>query len=157
MLACLSLSEVTLLRWVEQISQLARRVLSVTGGFLRRMASSDSPRRVLVVDDDADWREFLRLSLEDMGYETVEASDGETALHTLSQQRCGVMLLDLNMPGMSGTEVVERLPRDAPRIVFLTSAPAHEVGSALLSGPHYYLPKGASREELSLILQSLDA
>ena len=122
------------------------------------MASTGSTRRVLVVDDDADWREYLRLSLEDLGYETVEAADGEAALHTLKQERCGVMLLDLNMPGMSGFEVVERLPsHGAPRIVFLTSAPAHEVGSALLSGPHYYLPKGASREELSLILQSLDA
>jgi CheY-like chemotaxis protein len=126
-------------------------------GFLGRSASTGSARRVLVVDDDADWREYLRLSLEDLGYETVEAANGEAALFTLTQERCGVMLLDLNMPGMSGTEVVERLPRDAPRIVFLTSAPAHEVGSALLSGPHYYLPKGASREELSLILQSLDA
>jgi CheY-like chemotaxis protein len=121
------------------------------------MASMGSARRVLVVDDDADWREFLRLSLEDLGYETLEAADGEAALSTLAQERCGVMLLDLNMPGMSGTEVVEHLSHDAPRVVFLTSAPAHEVGSALLSGPHYYLPKGASREELSLILQSLDA
>jgi CheY-like chemotaxis protein len=60
------------------------------------------------------------------------------------------------MPGMSGLEVVERLPRGHhPRIVFLTSAAAQDVGSALLSGPHYYLPKGASRDQLSLLLQSL--
>ena len=122
-----------------------------------RRASGDDARKVLVVDDDADWREFLRLCLEDLGYETIEAANGQEALDSLARQRCGVMLLDLNMPGMSGTEVVEHLSHDAPRVVFLTSAPAHEVGSALLSGPHYYLPKGASREELSLILQSLDA
>ncbi|MBN1210715.1 MAG: response regulator [Myxococcaceae bacterium] len=118
----------------------------------------DAARKVLVVDDDADWREFLRLSLEDLGYEAIEASDGQEALDSLSRDRYGVMLLDLNMPGMSGLEVVERMPRNGkPRIVFLTSAAAQDVGNALRSGPHYYLPKGASRAQLSLLLQSLEA
>lgn len=123
----------------------------------RSQTSEDSNRRVLVVDDDANWREFLRLCLEDLGYETVEAASGQEALETLRRERCGVMLLDLNMPGLGGMDVVERLPRVHPRIVFLTSAPVSEVGHALRSGPHYYLPKGASREELGLLLQSLEA
>jgi CheY-like chemotaxis protein len=119
---------------------------------------TDGVRKVLVVDDDADWREFLRLCLEDLGYEAIEAADGQEALNSLARERYGVMLLDLNMPGMSGLEVVERMPRNGkPRIVFLTSAAAQDVGSALMSGPHYYLPKGASRDQLSLLLQSLDA
>jgi len=119
---------------------------------------TDGVRKVLVVDDDADWREFLRLCLEDLGYEAIEAADGQEALDSLSRERCGVVLLDLNMPGMSGLEVVERLPRHTkPRIVFLTSAAAQDVGNALMSGPHYYLPKGASRDQLSLLLQSLEA
>ncbi len=124
---------------------------------MARLDTDDSSRKVLVVDDDADWREFLRLSLEDLGYETTEAADGQEALDALKRgDRYRVMLLDLNMPGMSGLEVVERLPRGIhPRIVFLTSAAAQDVGSALLSGPHYYLPKGASRDQLSLLLQSL--
>ncbi len=124
---------------------------------MARQVMDDGTRKVLVVDDDADWREFLRLSLEDLGYEAFEAADGQEALDTLKRgDRYGVMLLDLNMPGMSGLEVVERLPRGPhPRIVFLTSAAAQDVGSALLSGPHYYLPKGASRDQLSLLLQSL--
>jgi hypothetical protein len=42
-------------------------------------------------------------------------------------------------------------------VVFLTAAAVQEVGGALRSGPHYYLPKGASRDQLSLLLQSLDA
>jgi hypothetical protein len=41
-------------------------------------------------------------------------------------------------------------------VVCLTSAPPHELGRALQSGPHYYLPKGASREQLALLLQSLE-
>ncbi len=124
---------------------------------MARLDTDESARRVLVVDDDADWREFLRLSLEDLGYEATEASDGQEALDALERDgEYRVMLLDLNMPGMSGLEVVENLPRGIhPRIVFLTSAAAQDVGNALLSGPHYYLPKGASRDQLSLLLQSL--
>ncbi|QRK05284.1 response regulator [Archangium violaceum] len=124
-----------------------------------RRASEDDGRKVLVVDDDADWREFLRLCLEDLGYEAIEAANGEEALESLARQRYGVMLLDLNMPGMNGFEVLERMPRNGntPRVVFLTGAAAQDVGSALRSGPHYYLPKGASRDQLSLLLQSLDA
>ncbi|HZI15293.1 MAG TPA: response regulator [Myxococcus sp.] len=124
---------------------------------MARLDTDEAARRVLVVDDDADWREFLRLSLEDLGYETTEASDGQEALDSLRRgDEYRVMLLDLNMPGMSGLEVVENLPRGVhPRIVFLTSAAAQDVGSALMSGPHYYLPKGASRDQLSLLLQSL--
>ncbi|AKJ02455.1 response regulator [Archangium gephyra] len=114
---------------------------------------------MLVVDDDADWREFLKLCLEDLGYEAIEAANGQEALDSLARQRYGVMLLDLNMPGMNGFEVLERMPRTGtpPRVVFLTAAAAQEVGGALRTGPHYYLPKGASRDQLSLLLQSLDA
>ncbi|MCY1002497.1 response regulator [Myxococcus sp. MISCRS1] len=127
---------------------------------MARLDTDDGLRRVLVVDDDADWREFLRLSLEELGYDTMEAADGQEALDSLRRgERFEVMLLDLNMPGMSGLEVVEkleRLPRGPhPRVVFLTSAAAQDVGMALLAGPHYYLPKGASRDQLSLLLQSL--
>lgn len=124
-----------------------------------RRASEDDGRKVLVVDDDADWREFLRLCLEELGYEAIEAANGHEALESLSRQRYGVMLLDLNMPGMDGFEVLERMPRNGstPRVVFLTGAAAQDVGSALRTGPHYYLPKGASRDQLSLLLQSLDA
>ena len=116
----------------------------------------DGVHRVLVVDDDADWRDFLTTCLEDLGYEARVASNGQEALDALRRgPRCGAVLLDLHMPGMSGEEVAARLPPDPPHVVFLTSAPVQEVGAALRTGPHYYLPKGASRDELSLLLQSL--
>ncbi|WP_233577535.1 response regulator [Citreicoccus inhibens] len=124
-----------------------------------RLAVGDEARKVLVVDDDADWREVLRLSLEELGYETTEAANGQEALDSLRRgDRYGVMLLDLNMPGVSGQEVVAQLPPDTqPRIVFLTAASAQDVGADLLSGPRYYLPKGASRDQLALLLESLGA
>lgn len=116
--------------------------------------------KVLVVDDDADWRETLRIILEDQGYEVTEASDGEEALSRLSEEAFAVALLDLRMPGMNGDEVAARIPAGkGPRVVFLTGASAGEkdVQGALASGAHYYLPKDAQPEALTLLLQSLDA
>jgi CheY-like chemotaxis protein len=98
----------------------------------------------------------MRYCLDDLGYHTIEAANGREALEALSRESCSVMLLDMRMPEMSGEEVLQQLPDDPPRVVCLTSAPAHEVGPALQSGPHYYLPKGATREQLALLLQSLE-
>lgn len=114
-------------------------------------------KRVLVVDDDPDWRHFLAECLAELGYRVEEASSGEEALARAAREDFGVILLDLRMPGMGGEEVARRLPDGAGRVVFLTGAPIHEVGSALRQGPHYYLPKGANKQELSMLLEALDA
>ena len=109
----------------------------------------------MVVDDDADWRDFLRICLEDLGYPLIEAASGPEALAKLAEEPCDVLVLDLHMPGLSGADLLGLLPEGGPRVVLLTSAPIQEVKGALGSGPHYYLPKGARREAISLILESL--
>ena len=100
---------------------------------------------------------MLVLVLEDLGYEPVEAADGAEALRLLEQVDCSVILLDLRMPGLDGQEVLARLPSPGPRVVLLTAAGMDEVQQALVTRPHYYLPKTAGRDELALMLQSLDA
>lgn len=112
-------------------------------------------QKVLVVDDDREWRDFVRVCLNDLGYHTIEAASGQEALESIARDSPSIVLLDMRMPGMSGEDVLRQLPDDGPRVVCLTAAPAHEVRGAL-RGPHYYLPKGASREELALMLQSLE-
>lgn len=113
------------------------------------------PVRVLVVDDDADWREYLRLSLTELGYQVDEASSGAEALAALQKSRYGVLLLDHYMPGMSGEEVMRKLRPPGPAVVLVTNARADEVAPALSSGPFYYLPKDASQDQLQLLLSSL--
>jgi len=111
--------------------------------------------RVLVVDDDPDWREYLRLSLTELGYEVDEAASGAEALAALRKNAYAVLLLDHNMPGMSGEDVVRQLPAAGPSVVLVTNARADEVSSALSRGPFYYLPKDASQGQLQLLLSSL--
>lgn len=63
---------------------------------------------VLVVDDDTDIREVLRIALQDEGHTVYEAPDGMPALARLRQHPRGmVVLLDLNMPGMDGIQVLQ--------------------------------------------------
>jgi CheY-like chemotaxis protein len=123
------------------------------------VGTAGTPKRrvVLVVDDDPGWRAVLALELEELGYDPLQAADGEEALRLLQEVDCSVILLDLRMPGLDGLEVIARLPPEGPRVVLLTAASMDEVQPALATGPHYYLPKTAGRDKLALMLQSLDA
>src|SRR5437588_7897885 len=68
---------------------------------------------VLVADDDADVRELITLKLEQAGYAVLAAADGTAALTMLHQRRPDIALLDIRMPGASGTDIC-RYVRDAP-------------------------------------------
>jgi CheY-like chemotaxis protein len=71
---------------------------------------------VLVVDDDDDIRDTLRLALELHGYAVLMATDGKEALELLrTRPRPGLILLDLMMPVLDGWEFVKELDRD-PKI-----------------------------------------
>ena len=72
------------------------------------MADLDKPR-ILVVDDDRPILEMLSCLLELRGYTVSVASNGTAALEQASQHEFGVVLLDVTMPGMSGTDVLRRL------------------------------------------------
>ena len=84
-----------------------------------------STGRILVVDDDPDLREFLRLMLTSMGFEVTSAANGREALDVKDGHDPDLILLDMKMPVMNGWEFCRALERrDArPPIVVLTAAP----------------------------------
>ncbi|MCZ7627274.1 MAG: response regulator [Candidatus Methylomirabilis sp.] len=65
--------------------------------------------KILIVDDDPDIREVMRDRLKAMGFEVVEASDGEQALRRLREDSPTITLLDLMMPKKSGLEVLKAI------------------------------------------------
>lgn len=69
-------------------------------------------KSVLVVDDEADIREALRIILEADGYQVLEAGDGLEALQMVHQARPDLVILDIMMPRMDGLEVLRRLEAD---------------------------------------------
>jgi two-component system, chemotaxis family, chemotaxis protein CheY len=80
---------------------------------------------ILVVDDDPDLRECLRLMLTSMGYEVTSAANGREALDDMEGHDPDLILLDMKMPVMDGWEFCRALEgRDErPPIVVLTAAP----------------------------------
>src|SRR5437764_7162448 len=65
--------------------------------------------RLLITDDDRDFRETLAGALADRGFETLQAADGEEALNIVCRQEVHLLLLDMQMPRLSGLETIERL------------------------------------------------
>ena len=80
-------------------------------------------RRVLIVDDDAELIEFATRALEPRGFEVLQATNPFAAIREATEAKPDVIVLDLNMPGMDGLEVIRHLKRipetkDIPVIAF---------------------------------------
>jgi DNA-binding NarL/FixJ family response regulator len=111
------------------------------------------PVRVLVVDDHPMWREGVRADLEREGGFLVvaQAADGAAAVTAARLHRPDLVLLDLSMPGMSGSEAIGRLLADAPStrvLVLSASGEAPDVLDAVKAGASGYLLKSATADEL---------
>lgn len=82
-------------------------------------------QRILIVDDDEDARDFLRVVLMSAGYGVDEAEDGEQALRRTARELPDLILLDIVMPGMDGLDVCRRMREDPAYddvpIVFLSA------------------------------------
>jgi CheY-like chemotaxis protein len=97
------------------------------------------PREVMVVDDDPDARDALAQLLEARGYAVRQAENGRIALDLVAERLPAIMILDLEMPVMSGWEVLESLERSgalhAMHVVVLSAAAAPPEGVAFLRKP----------------------
>ncbi len=113
---------------------------------------------VLIVDDEKDLRSLLDFNLKQAGYRTVHAATGSEALARAASHSPDLILLDLNLPDLSGTEVCRRLKADpsteAIPVVMLTarSAEADRIAGFEL-GAEDYIPKPFSVRELILRLE----
>ena len=104
------------------------------------------PARILVVDDIADNVEILRMRLTALGYEVIEATDGEQALAMVVEALPDLVLLDIMMPKVDGLEVVRRLKADKslpfmPVILVTAKAGPKDVVAGLDAGGDDYLTK----------------
>jgi DNA-binding NarL/FixJ family response regulator len=108
--------------------------------------------RVLLVDDHDLFRTGLKNLLEEQGVQVVgEAPNGQMALRLVPELVPDVVIMDLNMPGLSGVETTRHLTGMAPlaRVVVLTiSVEDDDVMNAVMAGACGYLLKDSSIEEL---------
>lgn len=122
---------------------------------LARQAEGAAARRVLVVDDEPPFRYLVRQLLKDSpGLELSEAVDGEDGLAKIADLSPDVVLLDLQMPGRSGLDVMERLRRDGAldrtAVIVATSSPITPQLKAAFDGASGFLAKHEIARDLLL-------
>lgn len=128
---------------------------AVLGGVkLTPVRPEGPPMKLLLADDDADFRLSLQLTLPTWGYECVEAADGVTALTVLQgPDSPPLALLDWAMPGLDGPEVCRRV-RDSSRavppvLILITGRSDHDaVLAGLRAGANDYIIKPFDPDEL---------
>jgi CheY-like chemotaxis protein len=110
-------------------------------------------RTVLIADDEPSMRLLVHATIESDDYEVVEAADGMEAWAMIQQRKPSLVLLDVQMPGRSGLEVLRSVRADpsllATRVILLTSkAQEHDVEAGLIAGADFYLTKPFSPLDL---------
>jgi DNA-binding NarL/FixJ family response regulator len=108
--------------------------------------------RVLLVDDHPIWRDAVERDLTTAGFDVIGAvGDGERAVRLAPALRPDVVLMDLQLPGMSGVDAAAALVRLDPSVrvlMFSSSGEDADVLSAVKVGARGYLVKSAGRDEL---------
>ena len=104
---------------------------------------NDQPANILVVDDEKPIRRFLRASLQGHGYTVFEAGSGQEAIQEATGRRPDVIILDLGLPDMDGTEVTRQLREWTKVPIIVLSVRDHESDkiAALDAGADDYLTK----------------
>jgi DNA-binding NtrC family response regulator len=116
--------------------------------------------RILLIDDDADFRTRLRRTLQKAGYEVAEAGNGQEGLKQMSESLVDLVLTDIIMPDMEGVETVMHLKRTHPELKVIVMS-----GGGRLTSDNYLklaLKVGAFRAfgkpfEIADLLEAVEA
>ncbi len=111
---------------------------------------SNLGERILVVEDDAQIRNFICYSLQTEGYQHMTASNGVTAMDTLVSGQIDLILLDLGLPDVDGIDVIKKIREwsEIPIIVVSARDQDKEKALALDLGADDYMTKPFSKTEL---------
>ncbi len=117
------------------------------------MAKILETKTVLIIEDEADIRNFAARVLEMEGYRVLQVGDGEEGMRLVRESRVSLVLLDLRLPGRSGWTVLEQIKSEPelsgiPVIVFTASVAITQRERALKMGAVDYLIKPLSASSL---------
>jgi len=115
--------------------------------------------RVLVVDDDPVFQELVPEQLSFLGFEPAFARTGEEALDALRRTDYDVVLLDVNLPGVSGLDVLRKIRQleDAPEVIMLTGDNSLSTGvESMRRGAYDYLTKPAQLDKMEAVIRKAD-
>lgn len=114
--------------------------------------------RLLIVDDEEGARYGMRRALSTFGYEVTEAESAEVARALMKQQAPDLMLLDVNLPGMSGLEFLRELQTadgESPLVIIITAHGSERMAvEAVKAGAYDYLAKPFELDDLRLVVKN---
>jgi len=115
--------------------------------------------KILIVDDDPDLRQALKLRLRANDYETVHAVDGYSAIAQAYKERPNLIILDLGLPAGDGFVVLDRLQADdklsdIPVLVLTARDPQSTEQRALEAGASAFFQKPADNAELLDVIRA---
>jgi len=113
--------------------------------------------KVLVADDDADLRELIAFTLTQAGYLVIKAADGPAAVRAFENESADLLVLDINMPGLSGFQVCEaiRARSRVPVMMLTVRGEEEDLVRALDLGADDYLTKPFSPRTLLARIKAL--
>ncbi len=106
------------------------------GTELNRPLRTEASWTILVIDDEPDVRDVMVISLEDAGYSTLSAPDGETGLALLASHGPQILITDIKMPGMSGLEVLKQARRIRPETQVIVTTGFADIKKAITALQH---------------------
>ncbi|MDB2331446.1 ATP-binding protein [Alteromonas sp.] len=130
--------------------------LAIPSPFVSSDAPSDYKHSILVVDDNEINQIVAKSLLDSMGVNVTLASSGKEAIALLTQHNYDLILMDLQMPEMSGADAAKALRQKeviAPIIAFTASVMPDEINNALSSGMNDYLTKPVDHNALTTVLR----
>ena len=113
--------------------------------------------RILVVDDEESIREFLDIMLRKEGYEVTLAEDGQKALDILAKKSVDMVISDLQMPNLTGIELLKKVKDQYPDLLFMmiTAFGTTETAvEAMKLGAYDYITKPFKIDEVRINIQN---
>jgi two-component system NtrC family response regulator len=108
-------------------------------------------RKVLLIDDDDSLRRVTEYSLQSAGFHVISAADGKQGLIAFREDRPEIVITDIQMPGMTGDEVLQMIKAECPEtlvIIITAHSSVEKAVAAMKQGAYDYLAKPFSRDEL---------
>ncbi len=122
------------------------------------MENLDRQKTILVVDDDEAIRDLLKRILNKEGYHVSSARDGSEALEILKTNSVDIVLSDMNMPNLSGFELLKQIREVHPTIgvIIMTSyGDIYSIKDSLLLGADEYICKPFKSQEIVMIIEKV--
>jgi len=113
-------------------------------------------KKMLVVDDEVEICEFLKIFFEERGFKVQTANSGEEAIQAVTNIKPDVVLLDIHMPGTDGLTVLREIKKKQPnlKVIMVTAIETNEkIEEAMRLGADNYITKPLSLEYLERDVQ----